>query len=203
MLVACEFSGTVRDAFSNLGWDAWSCDLLPTESQQTYIENKHYQGDVRNILNNTDWDLIIAHPPCIRLTRRAQHWNKVYNRENALKEAINFFLLFTSLSARFIAIENPIGIMSNRYKKPDQVIQPYNFGDPESKATCLWLKNLPALINTNVVEPIYYYSKSGRKYTFNDRIWDKKLRSHIRSKTFPGIAVAMAAQWTEYINNQI
>lgn len=202
VLAACEYSGTVRDAFSNLGWDAWSCDLLPTESQQTYIENKHYQGDVRDILN-ADWDLIIAHPPCTYLTRRAQYWNKKYKRDKELQDAIDFFKIFTDLPVKHIAIENPIGIMSRLYKKPTQVIQPYQHGDPESKATCLWLKGLPPVTPTDIVDPIYHVSKTGRKYSFTDKIGDKKLRQKLRSKTFPGIARAMAEQWSEYLINQL
>ncbi|MDU1906423.1 MAG: hypothetical protein E6772_16760 [Dysgonomonas sp.] len=198
ILIACEFSGTVRDAFSRAGWDAWSCDIIPTESLQTLEEGKHIQADVLTIINE-DWDVVIAHPPCTFLTRRAQYWNKIYNRESELENAINFFTAIAEAPCKHLAIENPIGIMSKLYKKPSQIIQPYEFGDPESKATCLWLKNLPNLTPTKRVEPIYHISATGRKYAFNDKIWDKKLRQKLRSKTFSGIADAMAEQWTEYL----
>ena len=177
VLVACEFSGTVRNAFVAKGHDAASCDLLPTESP-----GSHYISDIRK-LDLSGIDLLIAHPPCTYLCVAGARWWKGKEREQA--EAIDFFVWFTHLKMPR-AIENPIGIMSTAYRKPDQIIQPWQFGHGETKATCLWLFDLPKLIPTKIVE--------GRK----DRIhkmpetkdsWKK------RSLTYPGIAQAMAEQW--------
>ena len=178
ILIACEYSGTVREAFSKLGHDAWSCDILPTE-----IPGNHLQCDVREIIGN-GWDIMIAHPPCTHLAVSGARWFKDKQREQA--EALKFVGLLMNAPIGRIAIENPISIISSRFRKPDQVIQPWQFGHGETKATCLWLKNLPKLKPTNIVE--------GRE----QRIW--KLppsadRWKERSRTFPGIAAAMADQW--------
>jgi site-specific DNA-cytosine methylase len=185
VLVACEFSGTVRDEFAALGWDAWSCDLLPTERDGFGV--KHYQGDVTNHLRE-GWDMLIAHPPCTHLAVSGARWFKDKLHEQA--EALDFVRLLLSAPIERIALENPISIISSKIRKPDQIIQPWQFGHGETKATCLWLKNLPRLQPTKVV--------SGRE----QRIW--KLppsadRWKERSRTFPGIAKAMATQWTSYI----
>lgn len=178
LLVACEYSGAVRDAFTAIGWDAWSCDLLPSEKP-----GNHYQGDVREMLAQS-WDLLIAHPPCTHLAVSGARWFKEKQIEQA--EALDFVRLLLDAPVRHIALENPVSIISSRIRKPDQIIQPWQFGHGEVKATCLWLKNLPLLTPTCVVE--------GRE----QRIW--KLppspdRWKERSRTFVGIARAMAAQW--------
>lgn len=182
VLIACEFSGTVRDAFAALGWDAWSCDLLPSETP-----GNHYQGDVRDILND-GWTLMVAHPPCTHLAVSGARWFKDKVQEQA--EALDFVRLLLSAPIPHIALENPVSIISSKIRKPDQVIQPYWFGHGETKATCLWLKNLPPLKPTNFVE--------GRE----QRIW--KLPPSVdrwkeRSRTFPGIAHAMAEQYSRFI----
>ena len=202
VLIACEFSGIVREAFGNKGHDAWSCDLLPTEKP-----GQHYKGRFEDLLNLylwNSWDMIIAFPPCTYLTVTGNKWFKPEfkkrfpKREHQREEAINFFMLFFSLNVPKICVENPIGIMSTRYRKPDQIIQPYQFGEPERKSTCLWLKGLSKLEPTKIVEPNLYTYKDGR----TDGMWHvktMKLKPHermkARSKTFQGIADAMAEQW--------
>lgn len=178
VLVGCEYSGTVRDAFKKLGHDATSCDLLPTDKP-----GKHYQGNVFDIIND-GWDLAIFHPPCTHLAVSGARWFKDKQKEQA--EALEFVRLLMEADIPKIAIENPISIISSKIKKPTQIIQPWQFGHCETKSTCLWLKGLPKLIPTNIVE--------GRE----QRVW--KLppsadRWKIRSTTFPGIAEAMAMQW--------
>lgn len=205
VLVACEESQTVCRAFRNRGHEAYSCDILPCSGGHP---EWHIQDDVLKHLNE-DWDLIIAHPPCTYLTVAA---NKYYNvekygakaieREQLREEAMEFFLKFTDLKCSKVAIENPVGVMSTRYKKPTQVIQPYYFGDKERKATCLWLKGLPPLKPTNIVEPDIIKHKSGRtdsRLHFETLKLPKEERARIRSKTFEGIALAMAEQWGDYI----
>lgn len=181
ILVACEFSGTVREAFTKLGHDAWSCDLLPTE-----IEGKHYQGDVRDILGD-GWDMMIAHPPCTYLASSGLHWNK-RRPERALltEEALDFVSLLLNAPIDKIALENPIGCISSRIRKPDQIIQPWMFGHGETKATCFWLKGLPLLKPTNIVE--------GRTPRVH-RLSPSADRWKLRSITYQGIADAMAEQW--------
>lgn len=179
ILVACEFSGTVRDAFARRGWDAWSCDLLPSESP-----GQHLQFDVLGVVNQ-NWDLMIAHPPCTHLAVSGARWFKEKQAEQ--QQAIEFFMQLANAPVSRICIENPISIMSSRWRKPDQIIQPWQFGHGETKATCLWLKNLPKLKPTKIVE--------GRE----QRIW--KLppsadRWKLRSITYQGIAEAMAEQWS-------
>lgn len=184
ILIACEFSGTVRDAFTKRGFDAWSCDLLPSETP-----GNHIQGDVLSVLNE-GWDLVIGHPPCTHLAvSGARHFPEKI-ADGRQKEAIEFFMSLVNAPAKHIAIENPVCIMSSVYRKPDQIIQPYQFGHGETKATCLWLKNLPLLKPTNIVE--------GRE----QRVWKMPPgpnRWKERSKTFHGIADAMAAQWGDFV----
>jgi len=193
VLVACEFSGRVRDAFKLRGHDAWSCDFLPTEA----IGN-HIQDDVLKHLND-GWDLMIAHPPCTYLTVSGNKWfkpefkNRFPDRELRRNEAINFFMMLINADIPKIAVENPIGIMSTLYRKPDQIIQPWQFGHPETKATCLWLKNLPPLNPSNIVKLPDKKSERMRLHYLPpspDR-WME------RSRTFQGIAEAMAEQWGE------
>jgi hypothetical protein len=178
VLVACEFSGIVREAFAKLGHDAWSCDLLPAE-----IPGQHIQAPVETLFDD-EWDLVIAHPPCQHLAVSGARWFKDKRAEQSL--AIGFFMSFTMLDCPRIAIENPIGIMSTIYRKPDQIIQPWQYGHGETKATCLWLKGLPKLKPTNIVDG--RANRVHREPPGPDR-WKN------RSRTYQGIADAMADQW--------
>ena len=178
VLVACEYSGRVRDAFREAGHEAMSCDFLPTESV-----GAHYQGDVRDILNN-GWDLMIAHPPCTHLAVSGSRWFKDKASEQA--EALDFVRLLLDAPIKRIALENPVSVISTRIRKPDQIIQPWQFGHGETKATCLWLKNLPKLTPTNIVE--------GREQRVH-KMPPSADRWKERSRTYKGIAEAMAAQW--------
>jgi site-specific DNA-cytosine methylase len=178
VLVACEYSGAVRDAFTAAGHLAMSCDLLPTEKP-----GYHHQGDVRDVLHD-GWDLMICHPPCTHLSVSGARWFKDKLPEQA--EALDFVRLLLDAPIGRIALENPISIISSRIRKPDQIIQPWQFGHGETKATCLWLKNLPKLTPTDIVE-----GREARVHKMPpgpDR-WKE------RSRTFEGIAQAMAAQW--------
>lgn len=182
VLVACEFSGIVREAFRSRGHDAISCDLLPTE-----IDGPHYRGDVMDILED-GWDLMIAHPPCTHLAVSGARWFKDKQREQA--EALEFVRMLLGAPIPRIALENPVSIISSRIRKPDQIIQPWMFGHGETKATCLWLKNLPLLTPTNIVE-----GRTGRVH----REPPSPDRWKNRSRTFPGIADAMAEQWGDLL----
>ena len=179
ILVACEYSGTVREAFRKLGHDSWSCDLLDSEIPSS----KHYKGNVFDIINY-GWDLMIAHPPCTHLAVSGARWFK--NKQQEQAEALEFVKDLMNANIPKIAIENPISIISSKIRKPDQIIQPWQFGHGETKSTCLWLKNLPLLKPTNIV--------TGREHRVHlmppgpDR-WKE------RSRTFQGIANAMAEQW--------
>lgn len=198
VLVACEYSGTVRDAFAAKGHFAMSCDLLPTDRP-----GNHYQGSVFDILNN-GWDLMIGHPPCTYLTVTGNKWfkpefkDRFPDRLKHRQEALEFFIALFNSPIPKVCLENPVGYVSTAFRKPTQYIHPYEFGDPHSKKTGLWLKGLPPLIQTKLVEPIFHTYKDGRK----DPIWHfetmklKPLeRMKARSKTFQGIADAMADQW--------
>ena len=198
ILIACEFSGIVRDAFIKKGHDAISCDILPTDKP-----GPHYQGDVFDIIND-GFDMMIAHPPCTYLCVTGNKWMKPEfrdrfpNRVQQRKDAIQFFMDLYNVNIEKICIENPVGVMSTKFRKPNQYIHPYYFGDKHSKKTGLWIRGLPLLEKTNVVEPEMYTYKDGRK----DPIWHvesmklpKEERSKIRSRTFQGIADAMADQW--------
>lgn len=178
VLVACEFSGTVREAFKARGHDAWSCDLLPTE-----VDGNHYQCDVADIIG-FGWDLMIAHPPCTHLAVSGARWFK--DKKEEQKQALDFVRLLLDAPVEKIALENPISIISTKIRKADQIIQPWQFGHGETKATCLWLKNLPKLIATDVVD-----GRENRIHKMAPSIdrWKN------RSRTFSGIAKAMAEQW--------
>lgn len=178
VLVACEFSGTVREAFAAKGWNAWSCDLLETEKP-----GQHYKGTVEDVLHE-DWDLLIAHPPCTHLAVSGARWFKEKQQEQA--EALAFVKLLLDAPIPRIALENPISVISTKIRKPDQIIQPWQFGHGETKATCLWLKNLPPLEPSNVV--------AGRDSRIH-RMPPGPDRWKERSRTFAGIAEAMADQW--------
>ena len=202
VLVACEFSGVVRDAFAAKGHDAWSCDLLPSEAP-----GQHIQGDVREILND-NWDLLIAHPPCTHLSSSGAAWFKVKRADGRQAYAIDFFLAFTRTKIPRWCIENPVGIVSTIYRQPDQIIQPFQFGDPVKKTTCLWLRGLCPLFShdrhplfapvNKVVEPELVTLKTGKTFSKWDYeiSKDHKNRAHLRSRTFNGIAQAMADQWS-------
>lgn len=183
VLVACEYSGRVRDAFRALGHDAMSCDLLPTEAV-----GPHHQGDVTELLH-MGWDLMIAHPPCTHLAVSGSRWFKDKVKEQA--EALVFVQTLMDAPIPRIAIENPISVISSRIRKPDQIIQPWQFGHGETKATCLWLKGLPKLTPTNVVE--------GREARVH-RMPPGPDRWKERSRTYSGVAEAMAAQWGQAPN---
>lgn len=220
VLIACEFSGVVREAFSSRGHDAWSCDLLPTE-----LPGNHIQDDVLNHLEN-GWDLMIAHPPCTYLCSSGLHWNKrVEGREQKTHEAMLFVLNLMGVGyidnpIPRIALENPVGRIGTAYRKADQIIQPYQFGDDASKRTCLWLKGLPKLEPTNYVEPRMVccgevMPEGVGKYGCPNCLGDKKPKPRwgnqtdsgqnklapsddrwkLRSITYQGIADAMAEQW--------
>jgi hypothetical protein len=178
ILIACEYSGTVRDAFAARGHDAWSCDLLPTERL-----GNHIHGDVLQHLHR-NWDMMIAHPPCTHLAVSGARWFKDKQVEQA--EALDFVRRLLDAPIPRIAIENPISIISSRIRKPDQIIQPWQFGHGETKATCLWLKDLPLLTPTNIVD--------GREARIH-KMPPGPDRWKDRSRTFEGIAQAMAQQW--------
>ncbi len=197
VLVACECSGVVRDNLIKLGHDAISCDIQPTEKP-----GPHYEGDVMDIIGD-GWDMMIAFPPCTHLAVSGAAWFKEKREDGRQQEGIDFFMAMVSAPIKKIAIENPIGIMSMKYRKPDQIIHPYYFGDPEPKSTCLWLKNLPQLkhfrqddmLNKKTwVEPEYIIAKNGNKYSRIHYMGGGKGKE--RSVTFPGIGKAMAEQWT-------
>ena len=180
VLVACEFSGVVRQAFRERGHDAWSCDLLPAEDGSEF----HYQKDCSWVADFYDWDLMIAHPPCTRLASSgARHFK---GRELEQANAVEFVRYLMTRPVPRIAIENPIGVLSTRIRKPDQIIQPWMFGHGETKATCLWLKHLPKLVPTNIVD-----GRAARVH----RESPGPERWKNRSRTLPGIGAAMADQW--------
>ena len=216
VLIACEYSGTVRDAFIDAGHDAMSCDLLPTDAP-----GPHYQGDVRDVLGD-GWDLMIAHPPCTYLSVSGMHRTARGLRDPQLTEdALNFVRLLLNSPVPHIALENPVSVISTRIRRPDQIIQPWQFGHDASKTTCLWLQNLPPLRPTGIVEPRYVCcgrtlnpsvglygcpdccgskGKARPRWANQTDSGQNRLspgpdRWKRRSATYPGIAAAMAAQW--------
>ena len=212
VLIACESSGTVREAFRKKGHDAWSCDLLPADDGSTF----HIQGDALEAIKQ-EWDLIIAHPPCTFLCGSGIHWlqerqknteeeqqkekERVAKRKIDTEWSTTFFMAFTKLECKW-CIENPIGIMSRLYRKPNQIIQPYNFGHDASKRTCLWLNDLDSLNTTQYVNPrhVNYNGKMRNRWSNQTDSGQNKLppsndRWKLRSKTYEGIAMAMADQW--------
>lgn len=198
VLVACEYSGVVRDAFVALGHDAMSCDLLPSERG-----GKHYQGDAADILHD-GWDIMVAHPPCTNLACSGAVWFPKKRADGRQQKSIELFMTFAAAPIKRICIENPVGIMSSVWREPDQIIQPYYFGDEYQKTTCLWLKNLPPL--QHAAEDDWFATKThvgkGEMVKFaSGKVmpkWYAESRGdgHLRSKTFQGIANAMAAQWS-------
>jgi hypothetical protein len=202
VLVACEYSGVVRDAFTKLGHDAWSCDLLDTER-----EGKHIIGDVRKILS-VNWDLMIAHPPCTFLSVSGLHWNKKDKvRAEKTELALQFVQILLDAPIKKIALENPISCISTRISKPDQIIQPYEFGEDASKRTCLWLKNLPKLelgerfsgrlVECPIGSGIMVERWGNQTDSGQNKLTPSVDRWKERSRTYQGIANAMAEQWSQ------
>lgn len=184
ILVACEFSGIVRDAFAKRGHDAWSCDLLPT-----HTEGNHIQGDVTNWLE-FDWDMLIAFPPCTHLAVSGARYFKDKQKEQ--QDALDFVRMLLNAPIEKIALENPVGVISTKVRRPDQIIQPWMFGEDASKRTCLWLKNLPLLLPTNIIKKDRYANQTP---SGQNNIGPSPTRWMERSKTYQGIADAMAEQW--------
>jgi hypothetical protein len=193
VLVACEYSGAVRNAFIKAGHEALSCDLLPTDQP-----GPHYQGDVRDILYD-GWDLMVAHPPCTYLSVSGMHWTKRGLRDPQLTEdALEFVQLLLDAPIEKIALENPVSVISSRIRKPDQIINPWQFGHDASKKTCLWLKNLPPLLSTDIIEPRIIDGKKrwgNQTDSGQNKLAPSDDRWKIRSETYAGIAAAMAEQW--------
>ena len=216
VLVACEESQRVCTAFREKGHNAFSCDILPCSGGHP---EWHIQMDVLDIIDGNTmfktqsgewyhfpyrWDLIIAHPPCTYLTLAGNKWfkpefaDRFPDRQKQREDAISFFMAIENADCDKIAIENPVGVMSSQWRKPDQYIEPYMFGDPEKKKTGLWLKGLPLLKPTNIVEPVIIHCKSGAnepRWHMETMSLPKEERSRVRSQTFPGIAKAMSDQW--------
>lgn len=206
ILIACEESQTVCKAFRQLGDEAYSCDVLPCSGGHP---EWHLQQDVLPLLREP-WDLIIAHPPCTFLTVTGNRWFNVerygeaaIRRERERERAVAFFMSFTQTACNHVAIENPVGIMSTRWRKPDQIINPFQFGDPYEKRTCLWLRGLPLLNPTDIVEPLprvkYTSGKTMPQWYADAWHLPPDERARLRSKTFDGIANAMAEQWHNYL----
>ena len=222
LLVCCEESQRVCTAFRERGWEAYSCDIEPCSGGHP---EWHIQQDVLPLINGDcefdtvdgehhvikdEWDLLICHPPCTYLTLAGNKWFKPEFRDRfpgriqQRQEAIDFFMKFANAKCKHIAIENPVGVMSSQWRKPNQYIEPYYFGDPEKKKTGLWLVGLPNLMPTNMVEPVIIHCKSGAnepRWHMESMSFPAKERSRVRSRTFIGIANAMAEQWGEYIEN--
>lgn len=202
ILVACEESQAVTKELRRLGHEAYSCDIIPCSGGHP---EWHLQQDVIPLLKQK-WDMIIAFPPCTYLTVTGNRWfnverygDKAIQRQKDREDAIEFFMAFADADCDRIAIENPVGVMSTVYRKPSQIIHPYMFGDPERKGTCLWLNGLPELKPTNIVKPNVITYKNGKgtdsPWHMNTMGLPKEERAKLRSKTFPGIAKAMAEQW--------
>ena len=222
LLVCCEESQRVCTAFRERGWEAYSCDIEPCSGGHP---EWHIQQDVLPLINgdcefNTvdeahhiidgEWDLLICHPPCTYLTLAGNKWfkpefaDRFPDRIKQRQDAVNFFMRFANAKCQHIAIENPVGIMSSKWRKPNQYIEPYYFGDKEKKKTGLWLVGLPNLMPTNMVEPVIIHCKSGAnepRWHMESMPLPAKERSRVRSQTFIGIANAMAEQWGGYIEN--
>ena len=197
VLIACEYSGTVREAFRRLGHDVWSCDLLQSDDNSS----QHIMGDVLYLLGHDRWDMMIAHPPCTYLSVSGMHWTTRGLRDPKLTEdALSFVQALLSADIPRICLENPVSVISTRIRKPDQIIQPWQYGHDASKKTCLWLKGLPLLQSTSIIEPIIVDGK--KRYGNQTASGQNKLapsadRWKIRSTTYQGIADAMATQWGE------
>mgnify|MGYP001558972401 CR=1 FL=1 len=192
MLIGCECSGRVRQAFRDLGHDAWSCDLLPGEDGSEF----HIQGDVLTLLGG-GWDLAIFHPTCTYLAVSGLHWNgRVPGRAEKTEEALDFVRLLMDAPIPRICVENPVSCISTRIRKPDQIIQPWWFGDDASKKTCLWLKNLPQLVDTNRLPGDNKTRRANQTASGQNKLGPSPTRQADRSRTYAGIARAMATQWS-------
>jgi hypothetical protein len=194
VLIGCEFSGIVQEAFKAKGHDAWSCDLEPIE-----IPGNHIQDDILNHLDE-GWDLAIFHPPCTDKACSGARWFKQKREDGRQQAGIDFFMKLANADIPKIAIENPVGIMSSIFRTPDQIIQPWMFGEPFQKSTCLWLKNLPLLVPTNIVDKgefiTYASGKKMPKWYADAWKLSKTERAKLRNRTFKGIAKAFASQWS-------
>ena len=191
VLIGCEFSGVVREAFRALGHDAWSCDLLPADDKSLH----HYDRDVFGVIGY-GWDLAIFHPPCTYLCTSGLHWNgRVAGRAQKTEDALSFVQRLLAADVPKIALENPIGCISTRIRKPDQIIQPFHYGHPESKQTCLWLKNLPKLVPTNVLTKPACGHWDNQTPSGQNKLGPSADRWKLRSITYKNIATAMAWQW--------
>lgn len=191
VLVACEFSGIVRSAFRDLGHDAWSCDLLPAEDESEF----HIQGDAIEVAYGRQWALMIAHPPCTHLAVSGARYFAQKRADGRQQKALAFVQALLDAPIERIALENPVGIISTCVRRPTQTIQPWLFGHPESKATCLWLKKLPMLVATDVLKPDKCGRWNNQTPSGQNRLGPSPDRWKERSRTYPGIAKAMAAQW--------
>jgi hypothetical protein len=192
ILIACEYSGIVRDAFTKKGHDAWSCDILPTESL-----GNHIQDDILNHLDK-NWDMMIAHPPCTHLAVSGARWFSNGHKPISLQiESLEFVRKLMNAPINKIAVENPVSVISTKIKKPTQIIQPFHYGHAVKKTTCLWLKNLPNLIPTKMVEPEMVKNKGYimSKFHYDTFKLPKAIRGKVRSRFYEGIAEAMAEQW--------
>ena len=213
VLIACEFSGAIRREFRKLGHNAISCDLVEATDNSPY----HHCGDVRNIIPAYQWDLLISHPPCTYLTLAGNRWfkpeyaEKYPTRQQDRQDAIDFFMDLYNSHIPHIAVENPIGIMSSQFRKADQIIQPWQFGDEAQKSTCLWLKNLPQLEHTDVVSKGEFVewvdkrtgkTKRQAKWYLDALSKSPTERAKIRNTTFHGIAKAIAEQYSNFILNK-
>lgn len=200
VLIACEYSATVRDAFRARGFDAWSCDLLPTEGDPAW----HIQGDALEAIYSQHWDCLIGHPPCTYLSRAGARWWGTPKRDRLADEAADFVFAMRDASITHIAIENPIGQLNTRWRYPDQIIQPWEYGHPFSKATCLWLKRLPPLMPTDIYahyRPLIRSNVTARKK--QGKAQDGVLSGGLESaRTFKGIAAAMADQWGDFLSRK-
>lgn len=193
-LIACEYSGRVRDAFAALGWDAWSCDLLPSDQP-----GQHHQCDIRDVLDQ-QWDIMAGFPPCTDLAVSGAKHFAAKRADGRQQRSIDFFMLLANAPISRIAIENPVGIMSTVWRKPDCIIQPYEHGHEATKTTCLWLKNLPVITPTKIVgKGERHVTKGGNSLPKWYNLPPSPDRWKIRPATFPGIAQAMASQWSEFV----
>jgi hypothetical protein len=207
ILIACEESQAVTIQFRNLGFEAFSCDI---QDESGGFPQWHIKGDVLEVINK-GWDCMVAFPPCTDLAMSGAKHFEQKRKDGRQQKSIQFFMQLVNAPVTFIAIENPIGVMSSFYKKPDQIINPFDFGDAAKKPTCLWLKNLPKLKSINLGDaPLFgqtldkgefHTTKGGKTLPKWYNLPPSKNRAKIRSKTFPGIALAMATQWGEYLNN--
>ena len=204
ILIACEYSGVIRDAFRALGHDAMSCDILPTET-----EGPHYEGDILDILYSREWNLVIAHPPCTYLSASGLHWNnRIPGRAEKTEQALEFVKLLWEAPAKRMCLENPVGCINTRlpFMPEPQYVQPYEFGDNASKKTGLWLRELPKLVPTERIlgRKVTYKGKEVERWdnqtdSGQNRLGPSEARAKERSKTYPGLAKAIAEQWSEVL----